>query len=297
MNEPPSWEKSSFCDLSDRAKFHIRGTDRLRFLNGQMTNDVRKATETNTIEACVLSAKGKMDAHIFVSAQPDLYQLDADGAQRETLPARLERYLIADDVKIDDVSDEFGLFHLLISEIPELPNEWRAIPAQRFLRSGWDVWIKKSEHDQAHDFFLNHWPICDASCAESVRIEAGIPRWGQELTAEIIPIEANLEERCVDYYKGCYVGQEVISRIKMSGQTNKRLCGLVAKGVAPLLPATRLTTTWDESRDVGWITSSDHNQRLQKFIGLGLVKRGFNTPGTQLRMAGSLVEVVPLPFV
>ncbi len=296
MSEPSSEKKSVFLDLSDRAKFHVRGADRLRYLNGQVTNDLRKATETNTIEACVLSAKGKMDAHLFISAVRDFYQLDADAAQRETLPARLDRYVIADDVQIDDVSDAFGLFHLLTSHAPDLPNELKAIPSRRFSRAGWDVWTKPSERDQARDLFSKHWPICDAPCAESARIEAGIPRWGQELTGEIIPIEANLEERCVDYYKGCYVGQEVVSRIKMSGQTNKRLCGFVARDGSALLPATRLLTTSGEARDVGWITSADYNQRLQKSIGLGFVKRGFNAPGTELRASASAVEIVPLPF-
>ncbi len=69
------------------------------------------------------------------------------------------------------------------------------------------------------------YPFCDEEAAETLRIERGLPRWGHELTGEIIPTEANLEASAIDYAKGCYIGQEVISRIKMSGQTNKRLCG------------------------------------------------------------------------
>src|SRR6266566_5089576 len=64
----------------------------------------------------------------------------------------------------------------------------------------------------------------------------GIPRWSCELTEEIIPVEANLEQGTIDYQKGCYIGQEVISRIKMSGQTNKRLCGLISLDDVPLQP-------------------------------------------------------------
>src|SRR6266850_6510544 len=98
-----------FLDLSRRAKLRIAGTDRLRFLNGQITNDLRKATETSAIEACILNAKGKIDAHLFIFAADETYLLDADAALREALPARLDRYIIADDVQIEDVSDEFGL--------------------------------------------------------------------------------------------------------------------------------------------------------------------------------------------
>jgi Predicted aminomethyltransferase related to GcvT len=92
--------QAAFLDLSGRTKLRITGNDRLRFLNGQITNDVRKATETKAIEACVLNAKGKINAHIFVSAAPDCFFVDAAPELRETLVTRLERYVIADDFKL-----------------------------------------------------------------------------------------------------------------------------------------------------------------------------------------------------
>ena len=100
-------------DLSARAKLRITGTDRFRFLNGQITNDLREATETEAIEACVLNAKGKIDAHIFVSARDESFLVDADPNLREKLRARLERYIIADDVQIEDVTDQFSLVHVV----------------------------------------------------------------------------------------------------------------------------------------------------------------------------------------
>ena len=74
-----------FLDLSERAKFRITGADRLRFLNGQITNDLRKASETSAIEACILNAKGKTDAHIFVFASGESFLVDAAADLRETL--------------------------------------------------------------------------------------------------------------------------------------------------------------------------------------------------------------------
>src|SRR5438132_11997745 len=93
-----------FFDLSARVKLRVGGADCLRFLNGQLTNDVRKATETTALEACVLNAKGKMDAHLFAHVQSDSFFLDADLALQATLQGRLERYIIADDVQIEDVT-------------------------------------------------------------------------------------------------------------------------------------------------------------------------------------------------
>src|SRR5207249_1663009 len=88
-----------------------------RFLNGQITNDLRKVSETVAIEACVLNAKGKMDAHIFVGALGESFLVDAETGVREKLRARLERYIIADDVEIQDVTNQFSLFRFLNGQI------------------------------------------------------------------------------------------------------------------------------------------------------------------------------------
>jgi folate-binding protein YgfZ len=139
-----------------------------------------------------------------------------------------------------------------------------------------------------------------------MRIEQGIPSWGHELTNDIIPIEANLEQRAIDYQKGCYIGQEVISRIKMSGQTNKRLCGFLSTTNAPLQAGMRLSSSEDDSKEIGWITSAVRSSRLEKEIALGYVKRGFNSVGTRLlalpsensASSGSVpIQIVEVPFV
>ncbi len=307
-----------FVDLSGRAKFRISGTDRLRFLNGQITNDLRKASETFTIEACVLNAKGKMDAHIFVCVSGESFLMDAEADLRETLKPRLERYVIADDVQIEDVSDEFSVFHVL-SQQPPSPEYARIVSVRRFAEPGWDAWVDATHHDAVLQQLSSGVTQCGAGAAEVMRIEQGIPRWGRELTAEIIPIEANLEQRTVDYQKGCYIGQEVISRMKMSGQTNKRLCGLLSVDNMALQPGMKLASPSNEGKEVGWITSATHSKRQE--IALGYVKRGFNNVGAKLtagspsgRAAGRLnavaagdlaaeasqpiqVEVVPLPFL
>jgi len=78
MTQSSQTGQGTFLDLSERAKFQITGTDRTRFLNGQITNDLRKISETVAIEACVLNAKGKMNAHIFVSALGECFSVDAE---------------------------------------------------------------------------------------------------------------------------------------------------------------------------------------------------------------------------
>jgi folate-binding protein YgfZ len=294
-----------FFDRSARVKLRITGSDSFRFLNGQVTNDLRKATATSAIQASVLSAKGKLSAHVFISLDAGAFVLDADPELREDLPARLDRYIIADNVQIEDVTERFSIFHLTGGLPPPPANATRTVVSNRFGQPGQDLWLDCAEHDKIQRQLSQSFAFCDTACAEVFRIEQGIPRWGRELTNEIIPVEANLETASIDYTKGCYIGQEVISRMKMSGQKNKRLCGLISLSGAALHPELRLTAETDTSKDAGWITSATRSTHLEKEIALGYVKRGFNSNGTHLlashadesdRSASISVEVVSLPF-
>ena len=283
-------------DLSSRVKLRLTGTDRVRFLNGQCTNDVRKANESVAIEACILNAKGKMNGHVFISAGQDCFLLDADPEQHQTLVPRLERYIIADDVQIESVTEQLSMIHVLTAKKPDVDSAARIVQARRFNDPGWDIWTDSRERYSLLETLLAKFSLADPDTAESFRIGQGIPRWGRELTEEIIPIEANLESRTVDYEKGCYIGQEVISRMRMSGQTNKRLRGLISPENESLVAGMKLT---ENGREVGWITSATRGKN--EFIALGYVKRGVNEVGTKLQAIAPeatqpvVVEIVPLP--
>jgi folate-binding protein YgfZ len=304
MMQPLQAQEGAFLDFSGRTTLRVTGNDRVRFLNGQITNDVRKAGEAVAVEACVLNAKGKVNAHIFVSAGPESFWIDADPELREALPARLERYVIADDVQIENVTDRFSIFHVLSRTAPSL-SDCRIVSVRRLDEPGWDIWTDTARHDDVSQQLSSTFGFVDSAAAEIMRIEQGIPRWGCELTDQIIPIEANLEARAVDYEKGCYLGQEVISRIKMSGQTNKRLCGLISLDDIPLQAGMRLAFAAEKGKEAGWITSATRSEKIGKEIALGFVKRGFNNPGTKLNalapeessaVAATSIEVVSLPF-
>src|ERR1700744_310876 len=130
-------------DLTDRAKFRVTGPDRVRFLNGQLTNDILSLRPGSAICACALTAKGKLCADLFVAATDVIHYLDADSALRESLAARLEKYIIADDVVLEDVTEEFGLFHLTDAGSP-LPLEGIDLfqgESTRFAMPGVDLWF------------------------------------------------------------------------------------------------------------------------------------------------------------
>jgi tRNA-modifying protein YgfZ len=286
---------SRFFDLSVRTKLRVTGADRVRFLSGQTTNDVRKASPDATQESCVLNSKGHLDAHIFLFAIPNEIWIDGDAELRGQLQGRIERYIIADDALVEDVSEGFALFHVLTKMKPEGVEAKFCIKSRRLGCDGWDLWVESVAAKETADALTATYRPADENEWERLRIENGIPRWGHELTPGIIPPEANLAERAIDYEKGCYIGQEVISRMKISGQVRQRLRGLVSeKG---LYSGMELRV---EEKVVGRVTSAVFSSRTNSNIGLAMIKRGYNDIGTSLlasdEKAQTNVRVVALPM-
>src|SRR5437764_14886305 len=118
MTTASSLQRPWFVDLSARVKLRVIGADTFRFLNGQITNNLGKATESAAIQASILNAKGKLSAHVFISKEGGGFLMDADAALRDELPARLERYIIADDVRIEDLTEKFSIFHVIDKSQP-----------------------------------------------------------------------------------------------------------------------------------------------------------------------------------
>jgi tRNA-modifying protein YgfZ len=289
-------------DLSDRAKFKVTGKDRARFLNGQLTNDIDGLHSGSAIYACALTAKGKLCADLFVAATEESHYLDAEFVLKESLAARLEKYIIADDVILEDVTDEFGLFHLIGAKFPVSPEsiDIFQIAATRFGRLGVDLWFPPDQIALVRERLKNE-PI-DAEELENLRIEQGIARWGSELSENVIPNEAALDERAISYTKGCYLGQEVISRIKSLGHVNRHLRGLLPVDDIVLETGDKLVGPAEASKDVGLVTSVGRSRSLGRAIALGYIRRGFDAPESTLHvrrndtLIGS-VEVCGLPFI
>jgi folate-binding protein YgfZ len=278
-----------WVDLSDRAKFRLTGGDRERFLQGQVSNDVRLAREDATLYACVMTVKGKMSADIFIRAAADAYHLDAAPELREPLAARLERYIIADDVTLDDVSDSEALVHVISPRAgPDLPAELAphvgVARSTRFARAGIDLFTSRTQLEALRQN-LDGGELGTAEI-ELLRISEGVPRWGLDLAEDTIPVEAGLEERALSYTKGCYIGQEVISRIKSVGRVNHHLRRL--RGSFPLHAGDRLDV---DGKAAGEITSAAPIAGTGDWLALGYLRSGFDQAGQRLRLGAGQVEV------
>jgi folate-binding protein YgfZ len=291
-------------DLCDRAKYKATGIDCKRFLNGQLTNDILVLQPGFAMYACALTAKGKLSADLYVAATRDAYFLDAEPALRETLGARLEKYIIADDVTLADVTEELGLFHIVDLDSP--PHGQRELPpiagledrgvflveSNRFGVRGIDIWFPPSDAAAIREI-LKQSPA-DAKAAENLRVEQGIARWGFELSEAVLPQEAGLTDRAISFTKGCYLGQEVISRIKSIGHVNRHLRGLVPADGVLIEPGDKLFQSEDPARETGYITSVGKTRKGAQTIGLGYVRRGFEVGGTTLQVRRNNTLIGPI---
>lgn len=266
-------------DLSDRAKFQLTGPDRVRYLNGQVSNDVTRASTTAAIEACVCNLKGKLDGLITITESSDgeTLRIDAPGELRESLFARLSRYIIADDCELEDVTEELALVHSIGEPAGELPGaQWRQ--SNRFGPDGFDLWLTPGSLEKV----LATGGIVASSAIEEIRILHGIPRWGAELTPDVLPAEVGLDKRAVDFQKGCYLGQEVVSRIESVGRVNRVLSLLVCGDPAAQLEAGWGVFSSGEEKPAGQISSVIFSEELGRFAGLAVLKRQFSGPESKL---------------
>ena len=299
-------KNGALLDLSHRAKWLVSGADRIRFLNGQVSNDVRKLKPNEaTIHACVLTAKGKLCGDVFISVAtdfPDNLRIDAESSLRESLAARLERYIIADDVTIEDWTDSYSLFHIVYA--PDSVSEQYAkadafVRSQRFGVTGYDVFIDNIIASEFRAAMRGTFVEIDEALAETFRIEAGIPKWGAELNENTLPDEAGLERDAIDFHKGCYVGQEVISRIKSVGHVNRSLRGFVSD--SPLAAGMKIFAPNEGGgKPVGHFTSAAWSFGLEKWAALGYLKRGFDSPALEARTddgSAAKVELKNLPLI
>ena len=322
-------QSAGLFDLSFRSRLCITGADRIRFLHGQVTNDVKRLQTGSGCYAALITAKGKMQSDLNIYSLADELLLDFEPGLTQTVSERLEKYVIADDVQAVDVSALFGLLSVqgpkasealqtlgFFSSLPQQPfafvsvqpldlGELYLMNAPHFNSQGFDLFAPVSALQSIIEKLLADVTslggrLCGWTALDIARTEGGIPRFGVDMDENNIPLEAGLEQRAVSFNKGCYIGQEVISRIHTFGQVAKALRGLrLADNLKNLPP--KGTKLFHDTKEIGYITSAAHSPRLQANIALGYVRKEVNQVGTELRLAlddgDSIAKIVQTPFV
>ncbi|MCX7869155.1 MAG: hypothetical protein N2322_04305 [Terrimicrobiaceae bacterium] len=237
--------------LGARARVRVSGADAARYLEGQLSNRLQGLAAGTALQALLLTAKGKLCARVFVWKEEDAWLLDAEPELADALEARAARYIVADDVIVEPAHTEDAGWHVLGGDAPCSG----AVRCRRLGMDGWDAAAAPAGM-----------PEITPSEAEILRVIHGVPAWGRELDEDTLPHEARLELEAVDFRKGCYVGQETVSRLQSVGRPTRRLQGL--RGEFPEQTGLGL---FDGETRVGVITSATRHFELPGTLALGYV--------------------------
>ena len=321
-------DTAGVLDLSLRGRLSVGGTDRQRFLNGQVTNNVKDLKSGEGCYAALVTAKGKMVSDLHIYCLPDELLLDFEPGLTGAVTERLEKFIIADDVQVVNAAQYYGLLSAqgpksaqVVDQLgfglslPQKPfgsasvkdptlGEVYFMNQPRIGTVGFDLFIPDAALGAvAHKLMAAAKQIGGCACGwralEMVRIEAGIPRFSVDMDDTNLAPEAGIEERAINYNKGCYIGQEVIARIRTYGQVAKSLRGLLLADDLAELPK-RGDKLVRGDKEAGFITSALASPAFRRNIALGYVRREWNEPGTELRVrtqeGESPARIVPLPF-
>jgi folate-binding protein YgfZ len=316
---------AGLLDFSNRAVLEFTGADRLSYLQGLISNDLRVLSSGEGIDAAFLTQQGKVLGDCRVLATDDSFIVDLWEPLKAKIIDHLHRYLVADEVEIADLSDHCAILSIQgpkseillekflpkdrrpqkvlthsLAEIGEV--ELRICRYSHTGEDGFDLMIPLADIEsmarqltEAGSAYSARW--VGAEAYEMLRIEAGIPRYGVDITDDNLILETGLNH-AVSFTKGCYLGQEVVERIRSRGHVNKNITGLVIDGKNP---ATRGSKIWTADKEIGTITSSAYSPALKSPIALGYVHRDHRSPGTELLIrqdqAVLNATVVALPFI
>ena len=270
---------SGYFQVTNRVRFELRGPDAVRYLNGQVSIDIPRLTPGKARPACLLTAKGKLCAPLQVWRSNDSLVVEGPAELAENIPARLERYIIADDVELLPIPLPQPLYHIIALAQPKaqegpacqgrsdsLNNANPALTIERLNLPGQDT----SE-------LPTHLPELRLADIELLRILHGVPIWGRELSGDTLPQEARLEDHAVDFDKGCYVGQETVSRLKSVGRVNKRLHGFLGSLELPSGVPLFLRPPGEPATMAGTLTSHARHFDMAQTAALGYLKRQFES--------------------
>jgi len=315
-------------DLSFRGRLCLVGADRARFLHGQVTNDVKKLAPGRGCYAALTTLKGKMEADLNIACLAEELLLDFEPGLTAAITARLERYIVADDVQIVDAAPHYGLLSVqgpsaeavvralgVFTEIPAARHASVKVSAPmlgdlylvnlpRLNTAGFDLFVPNDALGAVADKLIAAAKQAGGRAVgwtafETARIEAGIPRYGADMDETNLPLECGIESRAIVYNKGCYIGQEVINRVHSFGHVSRELRGLRLPADLKTLPL-RGDKLFRDGKEVGSVTSAVWSPGFHTNLALGYVRREANQPGTELllRTADGEVpaKVTTLPF-
>ena len=292
------------------------------FLNGLITNDMKTLAVNTWMPAVFPNVQGRLLAAVRVIHREDGFLIDTENATRDTVVKLLERFTLAGDFRLADLTQNTALLSIQGAKAPEIMAaifgetvanigrdavagvDWQGkqitvIRATHTGEDGLDLFVNAPDVEILQDAFIKAGvqPI-GSDTSETLRIEAGIARYGIDMDETNVVTETNLDD-AVSFTKGCYIGQEIIARIKYRGHVAKKIAGLICEGEVSLESGAKIFSSDD--KEIGRVTSVAFSPRLARTIALGYVKYDYLEPGTSVNVFASESklpgQVAGLPFV
>jgi len=299
-------------DLGWRAKMVVTGRDRTRWLNGMVSNNIRDLTPAHGVYSFVLNPQGHILGDMYVFNRGESFLIDTDRAQAGKLVQLLKKYIIMDQVVLSEAGEGvimalglegpnskevlaragFGPGELQPLEVEDRMWHEVALSLVRTLQGGFMIWLSPENAAGMWEALAaaGATPV-GAEALEMWRITAGIPRYGIDIRERDLPQETS-QEQALNFSKGCYIGQEIVERIRARGGVHRRFTGFNFDRQAPPPAGTKIER---EGREVGEITSVAALPS-GKAVGLGYLRREAGGPGTAIEIGGVQATVAELPF-
>jgi folate-binding protein YgfZ len=280
-------------DLSFRGLIEVSGANAVQFLNGYVTNDIKNLANNRWLTAAFPNVQGRLLAVARILNTGGTFLLDTDPLTRETIFKLLERFVLAGDFFVKDVTNELVLLSLQGKKAREvvrtiLGEDAARVDLGQVVQLDWHgttIRLIRDTHtgEDGFDLFIPNliasslWEASVNAGAEPVgsdalerlRTEAGIPHFGVDMDESNIVTEAPLET-AVSYTKGCYIGQEIIARIHWRGHVARKLTGLISETGVPVQVKSKVISM--DGKEIGRITSSTLSPQLGKWIALAYIK-------------------------
>jgi folate-binding protein YgfZ len=298
---------AAWLDLSARGRIYATGGDRARLLHAMTTNHVQQLTPGTGCYAFFLNAQGHVLADVNLLCFADRFLLDTEPETRERVVRHLDKYIIADDVALEDVT---GPLACVAVEGPHAAATLAAIgapaPDAGYAHAASDGAIVQHASQTGEPGFRIFIPAetkadwiarlesggaihATPDEARTVRLEHGKPRYGEDIFDTTLPQETR-QMHAVHFAKGCYIGQEIVERIRSRGHVNRLLVKLEVEGESPLAPGTKLTAG---AADAGEITSSAFSPALRQVVALAYVRAQYAADAATLQAGGRAATIRP----
>jgi aminomethyltransferase len=302
------------AELTGRAQIRLSGKDRTRWLNGMMTNNIRDLAAGHGVYGFLLNPQGQIQGDLYAYNCSDYLRVETDRAQLENVVKLFRRYIIMDKVEVMESSDValqitgpkateilaaagFQLPDLQPLQFVELKwNDLSCTIARQDVPCvpSFEIWCSASDGKAIHEAQAKAGTAdVNQGALELLRVACGMPRFGQDIQERNLPQETE-QARALNFNKGCYIGQEIVERIRSRGNVHRKFSGFLIEGPLPAAGTPLLI----EGKNVGEITSAASLPVAEGFqnIALGYLRREFSTPGTKISIENADAIVASLPF-